>query len=376
MERAGIFEIANLRPLGRFQETSARKAGVLPLFWANSGFELSFNGSALQVILEADYSHAEPWIVVEINGAPMIRMPLNRGINQIFVFQNMLSKSVKHVRLLKELQPVWDDPRHHLWVRELRWTDDGEFLPLPKSPYRLEFIGDSLTSGEGVIGADQEMDWAACLFSASRSWAKRAADLLGAEFQTICQSGWGILSGWDNDPRRSIPAIYESVCGPASGTPDRALGAQEPHDFSSWQPDAIIINLGSNDAAAMFEKPWHHPDNHNQIFQQTADAAGIRHFEEATLQFLQMLRRCNPNAAIIWAFGMLEEYNFLRNSIEKTIAKFQSEALESNSGRAYYLPLPMMQPGGFGSRMHPGIACHRRAADITAKFLLDILGKT
>lgn len=363
MKRANIFEIPHLRTLGRYQETLARDAGVLPLFWADSGFELRFTGRELCVILEADFSHADPWIAVEVNGAPLIRMPLNRGINEVRVFQNMVSGSVKHVRLLKEIQPVWDDPRHHLWVRELRW-EGGEFLPLPELSCRLEFVGDSLTSGEGVIGAKEESDWSAAIFSASRSWAKRAADALNAEFRAISQSGWGVLSGWDNDPRRAIPNCYESVCGPALGEADRALGSQERYDFSTWQPDAVIVNLGANDAGAMSSPPWKTPDG--KLFQQNAGPDGLRRFEDAALAFLQTIRRRNPASAIFWAHGMLDE--FLRTQLESAIARFQSE---SGDQRVWYLPLPAVKPDGLGSRMHPGPACHRDAAAATARFLQE-----
>ena len=55
METANIFEIPNLRFLGRFHPQRSKEEGVLPLFWACSGLELRFTGSALEILLEADY---------------------------------------------------------------------------------------------------------------------------------------------------------------------------------------------------------------------------------------------------------------------------------------------------------------------------------
>lgn len=37
MNKAGAFEIPNLRALGRIHLETAQQAGVLPLFWSGSG---------------------------------------------------------------------------------------------------------------------------------------------------------------------------------------------------------------------------------------------------------------------------------------------------------------------------------------------------
>lgn len=354
MASAGVFAIPHLRPMGRFQEDRARREGALPLFWAGSGLELAFTGSSLTLLLEADFETLEPWIAAELNGAPLIRAPLRRGINEITVFRGMSEGPVKRVRLTKETQPMTGDPRHRLWVRGLRW-EGGAFLPLPARRLRLEFVGDSLTSGEGVVGAREETDWVSALFSAGGSWSRMAADMLDADGRFISQSGWGVLSGWDNDPRHALPDWYEAVCAPALGTADRAMGAQLPNDFAAWRPDAVVVNLGTNDASAMGSPPWAGPDG--GTFQQSASPAGLAAFEEAALGFLRRLRRCNPDSALIWAYGMLGDP--LRPQLERAVDRFQRET----GTRARYLPLPAATPETMGSRRHPGPACHRAAAE-------------
>ena len=206
MKTAAIFDLPYVRPLGRHCPAAARSAGALPLLWAGSGLELYFTGSELRLLAEADFSAMEPWIAVELNGAPLLRMPLNRGVQEISLLRGMTPGTLKRVRVFKETQPMADDPDHRLWVRELAW-EDGEFLPVPAPACRLEFVGDSLTSGEGLVGAREETDWVPALFSASRTWAKRTADLLKADFRLISQSGWGVRSSWDNHPACTLPSI-------------------------------------------------------------------------------------------------------------------------------------------------------------------------
>lgn len=365
METAGIFDIPHIRPLGRFHEKAARGVGVLPLFWACSGLELCFTGESLQLILEADYRTMEPWIAVEVNGAPLLRMPVARGVSEVSLFQGMTDRRPKHVRLFKETQPMTDDPWHGLRVRGLRWKG-GEFLPLPARTYRLEFLGDSLTSGEGLAGAREETSWIPPFFSASQTWARRTADLMDAEVRVISQSGWGLRSGWDNDPRHALPDCYEAVCGPALGEEDRKLGAQERNDFNVWQPDAVVINLGTNDANAMDISAWH--GSGGQRFKQEDTPEGLRLVEDAALETLRLLRACNPLARLVWAHGMAGDR--LHIQLERAVSRFREEDGDEDT---YYLSLPAAAEEALGSRRHPGPSCHQEAAEITAAFLRDIL---
>ena len=361
MKSYSIFQSPYMRPLGRYHQPSAQSAGVLPLFWAGSGLELYFTGSELHLLLDADFSSAEPWVAVELNGAPLLRMPLHQGVQDVCIFRGMTSGVPKYVRLFKETQPVSDDPAHRLFVRKVSGTA-GEFLPLPEHTCRLEFVGDSLTSGEGVIGAREEEDWVPALFSASRTWAKQCADLMCADFRLISQSGWGVRSGWDNNPGHTLPGIYEQICGPALGRENREMGAQQRNDFTSWQPDAILINLGTNDANAMGNPAWEGPAG--QRFQQKNDAGGLASLENTVVDFLKMLRQHNPAAKLVWAYGMADAP--LQSCLEGAVERFCRETGEQS---AYYLPLPGVTEDTMGSRRHPGPRCHQSAARTAAEFL-------
>lgn len=365
METAKIFDLPHVQPLGRFHTFSARRAGALPLLWAGSGLDLCFTGSELHLLVEADFSAQEPWLAAELNGAFLLRMPLGRGIQEICLFRSMTPGTLKRVRVFKETQPLAGDPAHRLWIRGAAW-EDGGFLPVPAPACRLEFVGDSLTSGEGVVGAREETDWVPALFSASRTWAKGTADLLGADFRLISQSGWGVRSGWDNDPAHTLPSIYDRVCAPAAGEKNQTMGAQALHDFSSWQPDAVIVNLGTNDAGAMNNPPWRSPEG--QIFRQTGDAEGLSLLEDAAVAFLKTLRRHNPAAKLVWGYGMIR--GPLGPRLEKAVERFRREAGDQD---AYYLPLPAATEETMGSRQHPGPLCHQAAAEAAAEFLRSIL---
>lgn len=299
-----------------------------PLYWAGSSLEFTFTGSELRLAFGADFTALEPWISAELNGAPLLRMPLERGNSSVCLFRGMTSGVPKRVRIFKETQPITDDPLHRLEVMEVTGTG-GELLPIPPRPLFLEFIGDSLTSGEGLAGAREETDWISPFFSASQSWARRTADLLRADFRAVSQSGWGVCSGWDGDAAHAVPPWY---------TETRPLRDREP--------DVIIINLGTNDANAI---------------QSGLGPVGTDGFEEEAFQFLRQLRRAHPAAKLVWAYGMLDDP--LRPQLERAVKRF---------GDAWYLPLPAVTEQTMGSRQHPGPLCHR-AAERTAEFLKTIL---
>ena len=61
------------------------------------------------------------------------------------------------------------------------------------------------------------------------------AKKLEADFRIISQSGWGVLSSWDNDPKCAIPKYYEKVCGVVNGERNEELGAYEYKDVYKRQ---------------------------------------------------------------------------------------------------------------------------------------------
>lgn len=270
-----------------------RRAAAKPttLFHSASGMECIFTGSELWLICNAQYDRFEPWVSIELNGAWLARMPLAPGSNRICLVRGMTSGVPKRIRLLKDTQAMSDDPRHCIVMNGVEFSD-GEFLPLPPPCYHLEFVGDSITSGEGAIGAVQEEDWVPAFFSAVGHYARLTADALHAEYRVFSQSGWGVLCGWDNDPAHALPPYYESVCG--------FCGEDSRCDFPDWNADAVILNLGTNDEGAMHNPPFSIPDTGGSFVH-----PGLCALEHKAVSFLTTVRRCNPNAILIWAYGML-----------------------------------------------------------------------
>ena len=308
-----VAALPQVRVLGRTTGTD-----VVNLFWTGSGIEFIYTGSEIQVEVNADYDAYEPWLAVELNGVQISRVPLNKGKNEVCLFRGMTVGKPKHVRILKEVQAMHQDPGHLLQIVGLQYAD-GEFQQLPEPKYRLEFVGDSITSGEGTVGAVYEEDWISAFFSAMNTYPRMVADALSAEYRVVSQSGWGIVTGWDGNVENKIPPFYTQVCGLLTGERNASLGALEDYDFEAWQPDAVIINLGTNDATAI--------QSAAELGQEWAGTRDVEEVKEilttAICDFLKVVRNSNPTAQIIWGYGMLGD-NFLSAIREKGLPFFLS----------------------------------------------------
>jgi hypothetical protein len=353
----------NMRIWGR----SSGRLDPLALFWTGSGIELNVQASELWVDVETDYDCHEQWMSVLVNGAHVSRQMLPKGRSEICLFRNMNPQEIKNVRLMKDVQAMSDDDGACFLIRGIR--TDGSLHPVEGRKYKLEFIGDSITSGEGTIGAKKEWDWISMFFSSVHDYATLVSDACDAECHILSQSGWGTLTGWDNDPRHALPLYYEKVCGVLKGARNEALGAGADYDFSSWQPDAVVINLGTNDMSA-FEQPEWRDETTGQTFKQHRNDDGsfvkedAQRFEQAVIDFLYKLRKYHPDAHLVWTYGMIGAP--MINLIGHAIHTYSAKSEDTNVA---FVLLPDTTAETVGSREHPGKKSHEAAAGVLTSYL-------
>lgn len=343
----------------------------LPLFWNGSGIEINVTGTELWIDIEVDYDMFEPWAGCALNGALVSRQMLTAGRYSLCLFRGMSESAVKNVRFFRELQAMSEDNQNHLLIHG--FMSDGFFLPLTDKKYKLEFIGDSITSGEGTYGAEGEEDWIPVFMSSSKNYADMVSNALHADYRLISQGGWGVLSSWDGNPHNNIPSCYEKICGLLKGETNEKLGALKPYRFHTWEPDAIIVNLGTNDAGAFRQPQWCDPVT-GETFRQRLNSDGTYHsedlkrFEQAVIDFLYMLRKSNPNSPVIWCYGMLG-YD-LTLPITNAINTYRKQ---TGDQRVSFLQLPATTGETVGSRNHPGVLSHKRAAGVITEYLKALL---
>ena len=339
-----IKEIPYLRVLGRTNGSLE----TVTLFWTASGIEMNVKATEIWVKVRSDYDMLEPWADVIIDGALSQRIMVNKGEQEICLFRNMEGDKVRNVKFLRDTPAFPTDEKTVLQV--LSVATDGEFFPLEEPKLRMEVIGDSITSGEGCCGAEREMTWNSFCFNAVDHYAYMAAKELGAVYHCISQSGWGVFCSWEGNEQQAIPLYYEQVCGLLNGERNKELGALEKWDFQKFQPDVVVVNLGTNDGSG------------------TRDMEKV---EKAVMDFLRKIRACNPACYILWCYGMLG--SVIQPTLEKAIRNYKEA---SGDERVEFVKLPDTLEGEFGSREHPGHLSHKKAAKILAEKIREISGSS
>ncbi|MBR4719640.1 MAG: hypothetical protein IKP31_05295 [Lachnospiraceae bacterium] len=166
---------------------------VVPLLANGQGIEVNVTGSQLWADVEADYEDYEPWAAIEVNGSLTSRFMVDKGRQMICLFKGRSPEKTTRVKFYRELQAMSEDAKTCIVIRGL-WTD-GEFKAPPTYEHKLEFIGDSISSGEGTYGAREDADWIASCMSYSRTYINLIGHELNAECRVISQGGWGVFSG-------------------------------------------------------------------------------------------------------------------------------------------------------------------------------------
>jgi lysophospholipase L1-like esterase len=168
--------------------------------------------------------------------------------------------------------------------RGLELADGGQMLAPPARPKRrIEFFGDSITSGMGDEAPMNARDDVIRDKNSFLSYAGITARNLGAELHQTSQSGIGIMISWFPF---TMPDFYDQLS---------AVGNNDTHwDFASWTPDVVVINLLQNDSWLIGE--------HHKLQPEPNDAQRVAAYET----FVKRIRQLYPKAYIVCALGSMD----------------------------------------------------------------------
>jgi lysophospholipase L1-like esterase len=238
------------------------------------------------------------------------------------------------------------------------FTFDGEdtIAPTADKDLLIEFIGDSITCGYGVDDEVKEHHFSTTTEDVTKTYAYKTVQALNADYSMVCYSGYGIISGYtgngEKNENQTLPQHYDKV-GFSYDTFGGVQVSSLTWDFSTRQPDVIVINLGTNDDS------YCKSDNEKK-----------QDFTDNYLLFLKQVREKNPDAKILCAFGVQGDNMF--KPTESAVAAYTAETGDSNIDLLHMKP----QDGstGYAADWHPTEATHERtAADVTAK-IKEMLG--
>ena len=336
-----------LRYEGRFDGSDP--AG--PRFeWPGSAVWLRFTGASAKVTLSEhsletdEYGNvAHNWYDVAVDAQPAQPLYATEGVHT-YPLAAALAPGEHIVSLRKRTEAYVGEGQ----LLGFELDHGAKALPVSDAPRRIEFIGDSITAGFGVDGAD-----GSCLFSAdtenyAHTYAALTAQDLGASQIALASSGAGVYRNWGGGTDNTIGDLYQRVL-PTYST--------SRWDFSAWKPDAVVINVGTEDF--------------------TSGDPGHDAFVAGYLKLLARVRQNYPSALIVVAIGPMLSDLWPPGAQALTRARsYVSEAVGAASdARMKLIEFPNQDDAGtYGCKSHPSPATHRRMADQLTAFLRQQLG--
>lgn len=324
-----------IRTIGRvdWQDPAA------PAFdWSGTALEARFTGPALTLLLR----DGRNWYDVTIDGETQA-VETAAG-QEAYPLADNLSDGEHTVRITKRTEALSGAGVFDGFVL----AAGHDLLPPPQpAARRINFIGDSITVGYGVLGDEPTCFFTPATENVALSFAGVTAAHFSADYTVTGFSGLGVVRSLGSG---ELPGdtIHDYL--------DRTLAL---NPFTEWEysqppPDAVVINLGTNDFALA-----PHPD---------ADA-----FVQAYVQLLQMVRQRYPEAEIFALAGpiMFEPANrYVETAVQQARAQLGDE-------RMHYVVIENtleLSAVDYGCDWHPNVSGQRKIAAQLIPAMAAVLG--
>lgn len=175
----------------------------------------------------------------------------------------------------------------------------GDIEPTKENDVKIEFIGDSITCGYGIDGGEHEV-FSTRTENFSKTYAYLTAENLNADYSVVAFSGYGVLSGFTRDGSINSDDVVSRYYDKSVLYSD---SSQAFWDFSDFEPDFVVINLGTNDASYC------------------TTSLRRESFREEYVRLIKNVRERNPDAYILCVLGDMN--NSLYPYIEKAVKDYK-----------------------------------------------------
>jgi lysophospholipase L1-like esterase len=208
------------------------------LTWPSTGVAFTFTGTSASININSISGASsvdlyidddEPIVISNVNGTSISTPDLAMGTH--------------NVELRKRSETVYGTFR----ITDV--TTDGTFGENVVPERKIEIIGDSISVGYGMDGIFPCSDSAA-VQNNPKTYGAVAARALEADYSVVAWSGKGLIRNYMATPPDDVPTM------PTLYTRYGANDADDTFPFpSSWVPDAVVVNLGTNDFSYLNTRP-------------------------------------------------------------------------------------------------------------------------
>ena len=286
--------------------------------WIGSGFTVSGNFSGdFKVKLSVTRESANIYAIVDNNRYNPNNIILDSS-SGTFTICN-LTPGVHTIQLFKATEPRLGT----MTIESITYNGILYSKPAEKS-LKIQVYGDSITSGCALLTTEQEPNEFISQ-DGYKSYGNKTAMAFNADVSIMSRSGASVMSVQNN--------LIQDFCY------NTKYGVGGQWDYANNQADIVIIGLGTNDLQAIQNNP-----------------DGLK---EANKQMLAKLRAYNPNAHIIWVYGMMQ-------TGKPEI--FSGAVSEMNDDKMHYVFLPRNADGGGG---HPTNEGQRNATSTLVEYIRE-----
>lgn len=344
--------------------------------WEGVSFKLTLNNSGSVSINITSTTSGLNRIITHVETKPGVWYEQTRqwvlpGTSVLLVAANLYMSNT--IRIFFELEPSFSgatNPNAFFTVNSFI-LDAGDAITTAPLARRIEVVGDSISAGAskrvrnlqeglsvslhvmrlisdpterpypfphtraaptgygamGQNGACPVMDWSSSNYF---SWDRMVCDHFQANCSIVAWSGKGMYENCC-DSGETMPSYYLQERG--------GQAYQATWDFSLFVPDAILVNLGTND------------------FGHDSGAAWEKAFTDTYLQFMvnATLRYNNPTLPIFLGQGNMNNGAPLHDALIAAATAFNA-----SGGRAFYVDMRVSPVDGCGG--HPGTLGHAAMA--------------
>ncbi len=336
----------SVRLVGRFEP----EAEGARFAWTGSAVVARFRGTSVTLKLRdfASDPNAHNHFTVVVDGVLKPRLEVD-PTHESYVVATGLAEGEHTVRVTRDTEAFVGE--------DLFLGFDfgaGVLLAPPNASGRtIEMVGDSITCGYGIEGANETCHFTTGTENGTLAYGTLAAAALGAEVVTQCWSGRGVYRNNDGDLRAEnlVPALAQKAL------PTRATDAWP---FTAYAPDAVVVNLSTNDFDAGHTIP------------------GKTEFTGAYRAFFDKLRAHYPKAHLFAASSPMLSNSYPANEGRLDIANGYLKAVvdgmtASGDTRVHYVKIDVRDAAdaGLGCDYHPS----RKRAQVMAATLTTEIRK-
>ncbi len=327
---------------------------IIWMAYSGSGIEFSFTGNKCEITITGDSNARRGCINPARFGIYMNEVRVVDDImdqeSKSYVVLDSESERTVTIQIIK----LSETAMSICGVKDIMIAG-SDILPTDKKPYKIEFIGDSITCGYGIDDTSGTRSFTTETEDVTKAYAYLTAKELDADYSMVSISGYGIASGYTTDARdmrQTIPQYY-SKFGFSYTNFD---GGKTPSDIvwnhNQFIPDVIVINLGTND------------DSWCKDFSERQEVYQVGYTE-----FLKEVRNKNKDANILCVFGMMGDR--LYPYIEKAVKEYTKVTADDKISTMKFDV--QVEEDGYASDFHPSVITNQKAAKRLIERIKSIL---